>query len=316
MDVLDRSIVASLDRVDVFGSKQIDRATLIARWGEELAQIIRGAEVDRDSVTALEQKLRAEPGIAYAKISVITYFKPRNTFVTVDLVDEVDRAKRMTFAPQPTGKHEDPGGLVAMWSAYEEKALTLLAEGKMSPAAGDCPFWHCISFGHESLLPYKEAFATRVPAVEDKLAEILRDDADDRARGAAAYLLAHIASGQRVVELMVSAIRDPSEYARNSVMRVLAMIAQHHPEIPIPLAPVLAALRFPSTTDRNKASAILDGIAKHADAETKRQIDAQVGDVLEQMAAMKQPNNVEYAKSILANVRSGDPLDADRRKHR
>jgi hypothetical protein len=314
MDVPDRSIVSSLDRVDVFGSAQIDRETLIARWGEELAQIIQGA--DRDCVAALEQKLRAEPGIAYAKISIITYFKPRTTFVTVDLVDEVDRAKRMAFAPQPTGKYEDPDGLVAMWNEYEAKAIALLVEGTMSPAIGDCPFWHCISFDHESLLPYKEAFATRVPAVADKLAEILRDDADDHARGAAAYLLAHIASGQRVVELMVSAIRDPSESARNSVMRVLAMIAQHHPEIPIPLAPVLEALRFPSTTDRNKASAILDGIARHADAETKRQIYAQVGDVLERMAAMKQPNNVEYAKSILARVRSGNPLDADRRKHR
>src|SRR5262245_42641423 len=109
---------AELDRVDVFGSKQIDRDKLLARWGSDLADLIREVDADGESVKphkeALETKLRAEPGIAYVKISIITYFKPRNTFLTVDLVDEVDRAKRMTFAPAPAGKYEDPDGLIAL----------------------------------------------------------------------------------------------------------------------------------------------------------------------------------------------------------
>ncbi len=93
-----------------------------------------------------------------------------------------------------------------------------------------------------------------MPAAERELVAVLHEDKRADRRAAAAFLLAHLASGERVVELMLPSITDPSELVRNNAMHVLSLIAIDHPEVPIPVAPILEALRFPSTTDRNKAS--------------------------------------------------------------
>lgn len=299
-----------LEGVDVFGSTQIDRDRLLARWGGELTRIVRNVDAAPDAVPAdkqdLEAKLRAVPGIAYAQVSIVTSFEPKRTFVTVDLVDEADRARRMAFSPAPSGTHDDPDGLIALWDEYEATVTTLLVEGKVSPTTTECPFWHCISFEHASLARYQDAFATRVPAAADALASILRDDADEERRGSAAFLLAHLPSGPRVVELEAPAIYDSSDLVRNNAMRVLSEIALRHPELPIPLAPVLAALWFPATTDRNKALLILDAIARHADDQTKRAIRTTSGDVLAQLAAMRWPTIAETARSVLGQVQGAD----------
>jgi hypothetical protein len=40
---------------------------------------------------------------AIVEVNPIGYFEPRKTFITIDLVDEADRARRMPFATAPTG---------------------------------------------------------------------------------------------------------------------------------------------------------------------------------------------------------------------
>ena len=301
----------ALERVDVFGSKHFDRDQLIARYGSELVELVRAVDANDDAVRtkkeALEAKLTAAGKFALVDIAIITYFSPNRSYVTVDLVDEADRARRMTFAAAPTGEHPDPDNLLALWREYQDKAMGLLMDGKITPTAEEkCPFFHCITFAHESLAQYKDAFAKRVPPHETTLAKILREDKRDEHRALAAFLLAHISSGQRVVELMLPVVRDPSELVRNNAMRVLAMIAQNYSSIPIPVAPVIEALHYPTTTDRNKASAILDGIAKHADAQTKAAIKIGAGEVLVQMLALRQPNNHDFAYSILKSISGQD----------
>jgi hypothetical protein len=301
-----------LEQVDVFGSHQLDRATAIAKWGDQLLAIMHTWDAQGD-LAPLEDKLKAEiqatGKYALVEVSIIGYFKPKKTYVTIDLVDAADRDRRMTFLPAPTGELPDPDGLLAMWQEYEQKVMGMLMAGQLPMKHGSCaPAWHCISFDHESLVPYRDAFMQRVPAVEADLVRVLREDKRDANRGAAAYLLAHLASGDRVVELMLPAMRDPSSLVRNDAMRVLALIAQDHPEIAIPLDPVLDALAFPTTTDRNKASAILSGITKHAQLTTAQRaaIRTRAGTTLVDMLALRQPNNHDYAYEILKNVSGKD----------
>lgn len=302
-----KATAEELERIDVFGSKQLGREAVLARWGERLARLLRD-DPDMDDKSAIEAEITAAGGLALADISLITYFSPRRTFATVDLVDAADRARRMSFAPAPTGTHADPDGLIALYAEYHDKVMKLLMDGAIKPSKEACPFWHCISFAHESLHVYRDAFAKRVPPVEQQLATVLREDRRDEHRADAAFLLAHISSGPRVVALMLPAVRDPSTLVRNNAMRVLALIAQDHPEVPIPVDPVLEALHYPGTTDRNKAAAILDGITKRPPVPPplREQILAAAGDVLVDMLALKQPNNHDFAYSILKQVSGRD----------
>ena len=88
------------------------------------------------------------------------------------------------------------------------------------------------------------------------------------------------------------------------MLRVLAVIANDHPEIAIPLDPVLEALQFPTTTDRNKASAILAGLARRP--EHRAAIRANAGPALIAMLALAQPNNHDFAYEILKLISSRD----------
>jgi len=300
-----------LERVDVFGSKHLDRDTALAKWGDDLARFVRETETQGphfgELKEALEAKIKASGKFALVDVSAITYFSPNRSYVTVDLVDAED-TQRLKFAPAPTGTHPDPDGLLALWHEYQETAMGLLMKGEIKLDKDNrekCPFWHCITFAHESLTKYRDAFATRVAPHEAELAEILRTDRDAGHRAFAAFLLAHIADGKKVVEYMLPSIDDESELVRNNAMRVLALIANDHPEIAVPVAPIIAALQFPLTTDRNKAAAILDGIAKH-DPTSHAQIKAGAGALLVEMLALKQPNNHDFAYTILKSISGQD----------
>jgi len=63
-------------------------------------------------------------------------------------------------------------------------------------------------------------------------------------------------------------VDDPGALARNDATRMLADVARHHPEVAVPLEPVLHALNGPTTADRNKGVAVVAmyaSIAVHAD---------------------------------------------------
>jgi hypothetical protein len=164
----------------------------------------------------------------------------------------------------------------------------------------DCPAWHCITFANPTLAPYLDEVERRVPAQEEALAKVLHEDADELDRAHAAFLLAHVDDGPRVVAYELSAFRDPSTLVRNNAMRVVAMIAIHHPEVAIPVAPVLAALRFPATTDRNKTLAILSGLATQPDVAAA--IVADAGPLLLDLLRLTQPNNHDFAWEILKDA--------------
>lgn len=304
------TVAPELENVDVFGSRQLDRTTLIQKWGDKLVALVRAYEDqgDWDSINReLTAAIERAGNYAFVQVSIVGYYDQRRPYVTVDLVDEADRERRMTFAPAPTGEHPDPDGLIALWIEYEKTATNLLSTGAIK-ATKDCPFWHCLTFDHASLVPYRDAFGARAPAVEPQLVSVLREDNRTHHRAAAAFLLAHLASGERVVELELPAIRDPEELVRNNAMRVLALIAINHPEIPIPIEPILDALAFPTTTDRNKASAILSGITKRPGltAANRAMIKERAGELLVDMLALRQPNNHDFAYQILKNVSGQD----------
>jgi len=95
--------------------------------------------------------------------------------VTVNVVEEADRTRRMPFRDPPTGRYEDPAGVFAAWVQYEEAAFDMLRSGELFDYdLSDCPVLHC-TFGFEppSLAPFLEIFNSAAREHEELLYEIV-----------------------------------------------------------------------------------------------------------------------------------------------
>lgn len=217
-------------------------------------------------------------------------------YLTLDFVDRADAAIRMPFLPNPAGTYPDPGGLIADWQSYEAMVFAHPSHKRI-----DCPAFHCIGDDAEAdMKRLVSKFAARVPRHVEELATILRDDKDVRHRAAAIYLLAYSTDGPSLVKLLVPAFRDNNALVRNNAMRVVADIALYHPDVDVPLEPVIEALNYPGTLDRNKAAAILDGLlARPGSQRLHRIIAVRAGATLLAMLRLQQPNNHDYAYRIL-----------------
>ena len=66
-----------------------------------------------------------------------------------------------------------------------------------------------------------------------KLASIIKSDMSAQKRASAAYLLAHIEDGRKLVKALLPAVYDPEAKVRNNAMRVLSQVADKHPELGI-----------------------------------------------------------------------------------
>lgn len=297
--------------VDVFDTDRATVQRVLAAYGDELDDILRDdVTVDIDALTA---RIRAFGDFAYVEPALIGYFGDDGVtyYLTIDIVGRRDAAWRMPFAPAPAGTYEDPGGVLAAWDAFERATHELIQAGEIGPAQAGCPALHCLAdHAHPTLVPLGRTLADRVPAHLPELGRILVDDHRVAYRAAAAYALAYAPDGATAVRLLVPALHDNSALVRNNAMRVLADIARLHPDIDIPIDPVLEALAYPATTDRNKAAAILHGLLSRPDgARLHTLVARRAGDTLLAMLRLRQPNNHDFAYMILTAI-SGQDLGA------
>lgn len=292
--------------IDVFGTHQIDAATVKARFGDRMEEMARASQRhDMQRYMAIRQEIEhAIEGMgkfAYVRLSLIDYFPPKGQFMTVDVVDAGDVARRMSFAAHPTDAFPDPDGLLAAWGEYQAKGFALARQGKIDfqHLSNRGLFHNIFGFDDPDLAPYLERFRRGVRAHQQELVRILYHDRDDEHRAFAAFLLAYMQDGHALVRVLMPALSDSSELVRNNAMRVLAEISGAHAEIDIPVAPVADALHYPATTDRNKAAAILAGLAKRPAC---RAAILREGFTLLEMLRLQQPNNHDWAYIILCTL--------------
>lgn len=294
-----------LKGIDIFGSKQVSLEDVKARFGpqfEQLARCIVAQDMEHYAslLDGVVKGLKSMGAFSHAQPSIITYFPPKaGVYLTVDLVDESDRARRMPFSLPPTKEHADPDGLLAAWDAYQAKGFDLLRAGTLVQGDAGKAFHTIFGFDDPALAGYRGIFDAGVPPRKRELVDILRCDRSPTHRATAAFLLAHLADGNEVVRLLLPSLRDPSAEVRNNALRVLGYIALRHGEIDVPVAPVAAALHYPSTLDRNKASFVLLGLAERPAC---RAAILREGAVLLKMLALQQPNNHDPAWQILCKI--------------
>jgi len=300
---------AVLAGIDVAGTRKVPVAEVIAVAGLELGQPAdMQDEAFHERLEQAGDRLRAKFGFAFVEVSPINYFagpEAGKTYVTIDLVDVGDEA-RLRFKPDPTGKSEDPTGLIAAFDAYNERAWKLLRAGELKKT-GQCKGgFHCaLGFGHPDLEPREDRFITDVPKHFATLRTALVSDSDGKHRATAAYLLAYGTDRDEVMAALLPAIRDSSSVVRNNVMRVLLMLQQKAPADVLPLEPFLEAMSFPLTSDRNKAAFALHELVKRNPDRYRTRVIEAIGDQLVTMTGMTQPNNRDPAVMIL-EVLSGE----------
>ncbi|MCE9673504.1 HEAT repeat domain-containing protein [Myxococcus stipitatus] len=302
--------------VEVFGSRKVPKEKLL----EVIGLPAPGTRIDKarfdfvGMLQASKKRLLETWKFALCRYSVIEY--PGNIMrVTVDLVDEGDEW-RMAFHPAPEGQPEDPGGLVAAWARYVEKLEGLRRTGAYPVfGAGQCQGIVCFGgFGHPELLPLEQTFVEGVPRHFDALVRVVREDRDEVRRMHAVMLLSYGSSREKLAAVLGPAVKDPSTGVRNEALRMLGAIQKDQGHTISPLEPVLEALWFPQSTDRNKAGWALVRIVETEGAVRRKQILDSAGEMLLQMAAMEQPTDSEPALKVLTLLAGRDLGDEGARR--
>ncbi len=258
--------------LDVWQTNRVTAAALVERHEGSLRPWAAAACAQRPELFALKDRAvteltAAELRGAEVSLSAIVFRGGVNAghcYATIEVVEPEDRAQRSVFREDPTGHPPVPEALFATWNAYLETSERVAAPIAHTP----CPVFHCLSrgFDHPALASFLPNLEAAVPGHEGELRLIVLQHADAERRAAALFLLAHGHDGPGLVEVAAGALTDPNSLVRNNAARVLGAIVESHPELSVPLGPLIPLANGPTTTDRNKAlSAISNAIRSDAD---------------------------------------------------
>jgi hypothetical protein len=296
--------------LDVFGVTPGSVAELERCFGAAARELVAASETTdrvhaRELEERLERKIKEAGAFEAVDISIVHYFEPGLPAALTFNLTPAGKGASIKFLPEPEQEVPDPDGLLASWREYQKIGTALeLADQLDSPPS--CPgAHHCVSgFDHPKLRPYGDVFTQKVPARREDLVRVLTMDKDATDRAAAAFLLAHLPAARDVVEALLPRLYDPASSVRNNVMRVFAYMADHGTAGSISPEPILPFLRSPVGTDRNKAVAIVAGLA--SDKRHRKLLIGRAGCDLVRLLEMKQPNQNDWAHRALVKLRGKD----------
>ena len=299
--------------VEVFGARSVPRERVLAAFSLPAPGTPLRAE-DKpgfiEQLIASKQRLLAVAPWRECGVTV-TELNTHRTFVTAELVEPGDEG-RMPFFAAPTGDVEDPEGLLAAWTDYQRRLWALRRQGALPEfGEGTCRARVCHGgFAHPELAPLEQRFVDGVPRQADALVRVLREDKDGSKRYTALLLLPYVSSSQWLVLTALPAVRDPERGVRNEALRLLGEVQRDQPRVVIPLEPVLEALWFPTTSDRNKAGWALVHLLQAEGAARRARILERSGEALLQMLQMRNRLDHEPAHDVLALL-AGEDLGED-----
>jgi len=281
-----------LGGIDIFGATKTPKSVILG-----IIDIKEGTPITADVVVALDQKLRDTGKFAYSQVSS-TAFGNRKSYLSVDVVEKAD-AKRLDFYPAPTGNVAVPQELLD-WVRRYEKASFQLFQTKPREMR-DIDSGHFLDVD-EGLRQYQEKMVEMVPPNYDILVKGLREDKDPVKRAECATLLGYAKDKKAVIIPLEAALKDPAVDVRAAAARSLVPIAYlaAHTAVPFPLDPVLEMARYPTSSDRAKAVAIL--LQLSADPVNFPTIREKIGGILVEMAAAHQPVQREHSLTLLSIV--------------
>lgn len=307
-----------LDGLDVYGTERLDVSAIRREFAESFDGIAAAARTfDGDRIRALKapitDALRARGDFAFLNLTVIFNVPPNEgTWITIDVVERGDAARRMPFGQAPKGHVEDPDRALTTWEDYEHVIDALARSGRLKGVV-DCPALHCLApFDLPETAPFLPRLDATARRNEARLIDLVRNDADADRRAKAIFLLAHSADPANVLPVLGRAMFDADQGVRNNAMRVLMFVARAGRESAVPVEDLVRALDFPTATDRNKAgfavAAALDSPALRE--RTRKALLADGLPAVLGMLRLVQPNNRDPAWRILMSL-SGETYAAE-----
>ena len=244
--------------VDLFGARGDDRERILRR----LTLPVPGTSVDPSQQAFIDRLIESKKRVledhayAFCRFSLGQWLPKHEMYLTVDLIELGDEW-RMPFFAAPTGDVPEPEGLFAAWRDYQALLRQLRGEGAV-PEYGDghdsCHALVCHGgFAHPRLAPLEQRFLDDVPRNADTLVRVLREDKDAGKRFSSLMLLPYVSSREWLVRSVLPSVKDPDDGVRNEALRMLGELQNGQPRVLVPLDPLLEALWFPLTSDRNKA---------------------------------------------------------------
>ena len=302
------------DFVDVYGTNLITSELICELFYEDINKLRHwAASEDIDTITkflklndSIADRLKSMGPFSEVSVSPIVYLN-RQVFITIDFLEIKDKQIRTGFYAEPQETISGTDTLLEQWMKYAREVHHLFATNPKSLNFSSCPGFHCLGgFEHPLLVEYGKIFVRDVPTQTDALIKVLRRDKDPFKRASAVYLLAYTNDLNVLIKALVPSIRDPNSLVRNNVMRVLSVallmpkgINEH-----LPLTEIVAALNFPSVSDRNNALCIVWSLSQHktyAEYFTKH-----AGIRLVTLLKMKQPNIHDISYDILKRFSGKD----------
>jgi len=298
--------------VETFGTDKINAYALKKFLGKDLSVWIAKGLAGDASAPEWEKKLaervKKKYEFAYTDWSVTQYMEPEGLklFMTLEVVEDKDVARRMPFRPIPTETLEDPGGVVAAWLEYEQLAFDLIGKDLLEPESEKCVAFHC-PFGHQhtKLKKFEKIFVEGVKKHKNALVQFRLKDGRELYRAAACYVLAYLSDGNEVIRLMQESLHDPSFSVRNNALRVLGDVTEYHPQLVVSVAPILEALAFPKVSDRMKAVYILNLMVMNSNKVREEVLKHSIPDLFALMNT-EQPYVQELTHGVLRKVSGKD----------
>ncbi len=262
------------DGIDVYGTDRLTVEDANRRYGKSIRELVKLRS--RDTKAALrssealrersESQIRTDWGFAWTRLTYSDYYADgaHKAFVSVDVVESKDRPARLAFRKAPTGSVPDPGGLINAWGKYMELGWKLFKDGALSVSHDNCLSFFC-EWGAQTpeLRKYEELFVAQSKVHRDALVKAMREDKEPSKRAAATYLLAYLPDANESARIVADALDDPDVDVRSAALRIYADYAVHHKEVFLPITRLQAALDFPTADDRNKAMAVVAGMASN-----------------------------------------------------
>lgn len=312
-----------LKGVDLYRSAHLTLPQVENTMGQELrayAALAASSRADSAKRAAearehIEARLRELAPLAFARLTYDQYVTSagRTAYITLDVVDKEDAARRMPFRAAPAGQAADPHGLLETWRGYVALGTRLRDQAVLDVSERpDCPGFYC-SWGSSTpeLANDERRFVDGARGDKTALLSVLTQDAQPWRRAAALYVLSYGQDGPKISRLASDALLDPAPEVRRAALDILSDIALYHKDVPVDVARVLSVLDYPLTSDREKAMSVLVGLADRP--AYRSYITARAAPDLVRLLRLSQPSNHDLAFTLLAMLsqQSYDQHDYD-----
>jgi len=299
--------------VDVYRSNQITAEDIQSKYKSELDELVK-LQLSKDifKMSNLEKMLNIEKHISdqmkqqgqfsYIDFSVVQYPNDKVPHVTVDVVDKNDEERLHYFVQEPNQNLHGAEDLLLVMNKYLEIGNTQIIKEKKFPTYKRCPVFHCtFGFEQKELKPYLSIFNKGVKKYESQLYNILKNDRNAEKRASAAYLLAHVKDGHKLVKNLSYSILDPNNSVRNNVLRVSGMALTKVKVDDYPMSDLIKTLDCPHETDRNKTLLVMTSLAKQ-NQKYRDYLIKYSSDLLLKNLRLSQPNLHHNAISVLQAI--------------